>query len=326
MGNEQTINAVVTVAVFGLVLSLWAICIVLWAGQYLFRLQAIRKRLGIADAETVEGRAVRLWRQSQQESAAAARSAGRETIKDRLETLQQDLGWRTSVTTVFLEVAGLTVVVFMAAMAMDAGVGLSLAAAGAIPVVFWSLVRKRLNKQAALFETQLVDALGIAARSLRAGHPLVGAFQLISEEIDDPLGGIFNRICQEQALGLDLRDAIRKVSKTTRNAELKLLTTAIAIQMKSGGNLADLMDSLGEVIRARTKLKRRVRVLTAQTQLSKSILIGLPIVLFIVLNTLNPQYMALLYTTTAGRYMLAAMIGSVLLGWWAMNRMSILKF
>jgi tight adherence protein B len=326
MGSEQTLNAIISVAVFGLVLSLWTICIVLWAGQYLLRLQVTRKRLGIAGtAETVEGKAVQLWRQTQKDSAAA-RPAGRTSLKDRLERLQQDLGWRTSVRTVFLEVAGLTVAVFMATISLGGGIGLSLGASAAIPVIFWSLVRRRINRQANLFETQLVDALGIAARSLRAGHPLVGAFQLIAEEIDEPLGGVFNHICQEQALGLDLREAIRKVSRTTHNAELKLLTTAVAIQMQSGGNLADLMDSLGEVIRARTKLKRRVRVLTAQTQLSKSILIGLPIVLFIVLNMLNPQYMVPLYSTTAGRYMLGVMIGSVLLGSWAMNRMSVLKF
>jgi tight adherence protein B len=177
-----------------------------------------------------------------------------------------------------------------------------------------------------LFERQLVDALGIAARALRAGHPLVGAFQLVAEEIGEPLGGIFSRICQEQSLGLDLKDSIHKVTKTTRNSELKLFATAVSIQFESGGNLADLMDSLADVIRARMRLNRRVRVITAQTQFSKVILISLPFVLFVMLNIISPQYMQLFYTTTAGKYLLGIAVASVLLGSWVMHRLSILRY
>ena len=127
-------------------------------------------------------------------------------------------------------------------------------------------------------------------------------------------------------MGLDLRDSIRKVAKTTRNSELKLFATAVSIQFQSGGNLADLMDSLASVIRDRMRLNRRVRVITAQTQFSKCILIGLPIVLFFSLNLISPTYMEPFYTTTAGRYMLVIAVSSVLLGTWVMNRISVLRY
>jgi tight adherence protein B len=171
-----------------------------------------------------------------------------------------------------------------------------------------------------------VDALGISARALRAGLPLMGSFQLISEEIDDPIGSIFFQICHEQLLGLDMKDSIRKVAKTVPSAELKLFATSVAIQLQSGGNLAELMDSLASVIRARMRLNRRVRVLTAQTQMSKRILIALPILLFLLLNLLSPEYMEMFYTTTPGKYMLIAMASTVLFGAWVMNRLAVLRF
>ena len=181
-------------------------------------------------------------------------------------------------------------------------------------------------KRANLFERQLVDALGVAARALRAGHPLVGAFQLISEEIGEPLGKIFGQIYQEQAFGSDLKESIRNAAKANRNTEFKLFATAIAVQLHSGGNLADLMDSLASVVRARIRLNKRIRVLTAQTQVSKAILIAMPFIMFVLLNIINREYMDPLYSTREGNYMLIAMFVNILLGSWMMNKMIRIKF
>jgi len=195
-----------------------------------------------------------------------------------------------------------------------------------IVVVFWIYTKKCMARYSALFEQQLVDALGISARALRAGLPLLGSFQLISEEIDDPIGGVFSRICHEQLLGMDVKDSIRNVAKTVPSPELKLFATSVAIQLQSGGNLADLMDSLASVVRARMRLNRRVRILTAQTQLSKNILIAMPIILFLLLNVLSPEYMQTFYTTTVGKIMLIVMASMILFGAWVMSRMAVLRF
>ena len=108
--------------------------------------------------------------------------------------------------------------------------------------------------------------------------------------------------------------------------ELRLFSTSVAIQLQSGGNLAELMDSLAAVIRSRMRLSRRVRVLTAQTQFAKRTLIAVPIILFFVLNIMSPEYMQTFYTTTNGKFLLIGAASMVLLGAWVMNKLAVLRF
>ncbi|MGD8501430.1 MAG: type II secretion system F family protein [Phycisphaerales bacterium] len=323
MGSENVMNIIVMATVFGLVFSVWCICIFLWLGQYLIRLQLVQKRLGIVKKETEESKTLRLWRETKQEAEGVA--LGKLTLGERLERLKQAAGWRTPAQMVILGVVGAAILGFIVTYILGGGAMLGFGISVAIMVVFSSYTRSCIAKRSALFETQLVDALGICARALRAGLPLLGSFQLVSEEIGEPLGGVFSRICHEQLLGLDMKDSIRKVAKTVYHPELKLFATSIAIQLKSGGNLADLMDSLASVIRARMRLSRRVRVLTAQTQLSKRVLIALPIFMFFLLTIIAPTYMVTFYKTTVGHYMLGVMVSMVFFGAWVMNRLSVLR-
>jgi len=325
MRGEELINIIQIVAVFGLVFSVWCICLVVWLGQSLARLKVVRKRLGIAEKETDESRVLRLWREMYKDTEEL-KPAKELTFRSRLEKLRLDTGWRTPVQMVIMGVAAAAISAFAITYMLGGGVILGAGISVAIVTLFWVYTQRLISRRAALFDKQFLDALGIAARALRAGHPLVGAFQLVSEEISEPLGTTFSHIYQEHALGMDLQDSIRKMANTTHNAELKLFATSVAIQLRSGGNLADLMDSLAFVMRARIRLNRRVRVLTAQTQLSKRILISLPIVLFFLLNVISPQYMVTFYTTWAGRFILAATGVSVLLGAWLMGRLSVLRF
>jgi tight adherence protein B len=325
MNQQQLINIIAMMAVFGLVFSVWCICIFLWFGKYVSRLQSVQKRLGIVKKETDESHTLRLWRETQQNTGNAF-LAEKLTWEERLEKLRRSAGWPMPAQMIILGAIGASILGFVVVYFWGGRITWAFAASIAIVVGFWSYTRHCISKNAALLERQLVDALGIAARALRAGHPLLGAFQLISEEIDEPLRDIFLRICQEQMLGLDLKDSIQKVARSSYNHELKFFATAVAIQLQSGGNLADLMDSLATVIRSRMKLNRRVRVMTAQTQFSKRLLIALPIIMFFFMDITNPQYMEPLYTTMAGRFMLVIMASSILFGAWVMNRMCILRF
>jgi tight adherence protein B len=322
------INAIVTVMVFGLVFSIWCICVFLWLGQYLMRIKTVQKRLGILKKESDESRTLHLWREVQKDAGniIAYSSSLKITLKEYLENLQYDAGWNISAQKVIIRLIAIVIFAFLSTYSAGGSIILALGIATGIIVVFLAYTEKRINTRAALFERQLVDALGVAARALRAGHPLGGAFQLVAEEIGEPLKGVFFRICQEQYLGLDLKDSIREVAKTTHNAEFKLFATAVAIQLQSGGNLADLMDSLAAVIRARMRLNRRVRVITAQTKLSQRILIALPVILFFALNFLSPKYMETFYKTSIGNFLLVAMVVSILLGSWMMKRISVLRF
>jgi tight adherence protein B len=325
MDPEQTITIIIMVSVFGLVFSIWCICVFLWLGQSLSRLKLVQKRLGIVKKETDESQTLRLWREKKQESAKVA-SQEKATLQERLESLRIMTGWRRPAHVVIMGVAGVSITGLLITYISSGSIVLAFGVSAAIVVAFWRYVLISISKYSALLEMQFVDGLGICARALRAGLPLLGSFQLISEEIDKPVGDIFFRICHEQMMGRDLKDSIVKVAKTVPSPELKLFATAIAIQLQSGGNLAELMDSLASVIRVRIRLNRRVRILTAQTQLSKKILIALPIVLFLLLNVISPAYMVVFYTTSVGKYMLVGMISTVLFGAWVMNKLAVLKF
>lgn len=325
MDAERLLNIIILATVFGLVFTIWGFCVFFWLGLYIARIRKLQRRLGLIGKETDESKVMRLWRDARQ-AEGLLEGVEKPNLQDKLRQIANDAGWQTPIHVVVLGVCGVAILAFVFTLALGGNPFLGLSIAIAVLVLFWNYTRRRITKRAALFERQLVDALGIAARSLRAGHPLVGAFQLIAAEVKAPLGTIFARISQEQSLGLDLRDSIRQVARRSGNSELKLFATAVTIQMQSGGNLADLMDSLAAVIRARIRLNRRVRVLTAQTQFSAQILIALPILLFIFLYTISPTYMGAFFAPGIGRYLFAGMIISVILGWWVMKRLAILRY
>lgn len=322
MDLEKTINIVITWTVFGLVWSLWCIGVFLWLGRYLVKLKAVQKRLGILSDTEERTEVLRLWRDVQiKHDAEHFGTEPKPSVRERIEQWIRDVGWKSSLHKLILGVCCLLFIVFMAAYGLTKNPWVGVCAAFAAFYIFMQYAQSLIIKRINLFERQLVDALGVAARALRAGHPLVGAFQLIAEEIGEPLGSIFGQIYHQQAFGSDLKDSIRSAAKTNRNTEFKLFATAVSVQLQSGGNLADLMDSLASVVRSRIRLNKRIRVLTAQTQFSKTILVAMPFIMFILLNLLNKDYMEPLYTTRTGNIMLLAMFVNILIGSWMMNKM-----
>jgi Flp pilus assembly protein TadB len=304
-------NSLVSVAVFLLVVSVWCIGVFLWLGRYLFKLEGVRRRLGLTSEANKDSETLRLWRDMQIEQAP------KETVEKETFTLAQkvnhwiiDAGWKVPFRAVVFGVLGAAVFAFIILYNLIGGVWLGACGVLATIYIFLQYTQNRIMQRTNLFERQLVDALGIAGRALRAGHPLVGAFQLIAEEISDPVGVIFQQIVQEQAFGSDLKGSLQKVAKDSRNTEFKLFSTAVTVQVQSGGNLADLMDSLSSVIRSRIWLNKRIRVLTAQTQFSKIVLISMPIFMFFILNAINPEYMQPLYTTPTGNLLMVLLIES----------------
>jgi tight adherence protein B len=327
MTSQQWINTVTLVSIFVLVLSAWTICVLLWMVQYARRRKRLQRRLGFEmDEETRRTETLHLWREEYEARRAGAAKRRRETLGERLERLRTDAGWKSPAPVMLMSMGAVAALAFVVPVLLGSGWMIGGGAAAVVLVVLRALTIKRINRRITLFERQLVESLGIAARALRAGHPLVGAFQAITTEIGDPVGTLFGEICQEQALGLDLRDSIRRVANTARNADLKLFATAVSIQMASGGNLADVMDGLSTVIRMRMRLNRRVRVLTASTRMNRNTLLAVPVLLFALLNLASPQYVAVMYTTTLGRILLAATGVGMLFGSWIMAKMSILKY
>lgn len=326
MNSQQLINTVLMVSVFVLVFSAWTICVLLWVVQYARRRRRVQKRMGFADEETRKADMLQLWQEEFQVRRASATRAKKETLGERLERLRVDAGWKAPAPVVILSTLGIAALACVATIVLGYGWMLGAAAAVAVVIVFQIVTKRQITARISRFERQFVEALGIAARALRAGHPLVGAFQSISEEIPDPVGTIFGEICQEQALGLDLQDSIRRVADTAHNLDLKLFATAVSIQMTTGGNLADVMDKLAAVMRVRMLLNRRVRVLTASTRMNRNTLLAVPILLFLYLNISSPEYMDVMYSTWVGRVLLVSTVVGMVFGAWFMGKLSELKY
>ena len=168
---------------------------------------------------------------------------------------------------------------------------------GCAPILFVLFKRKR---RFAKFEQQLPEALDLMVNAMRAGHSLNSSLDLVAQEVRDPLGGEF-RICfDEQNYGLELKTAMNNLVTRMPLQDLKMVVTAILIQKESGGNLAEVLDKVAYVIRERFRLKRQVRVHTAQGRMTGWVLIFLPVVLGVLLYLINPKGISLLWKRQLG--------------------------
>lgn len=311
---------------FLFVFLLWTAAVWAWWLRRTARAQRLNSRLGLPDPTAGAARELRLWSQGEEFTTVVPTAEGKVALQKRLEVWRDQARFETPLTSLILAAIAIVTGSFLVTYVLTGNILGGIGAAVLAAMVVWAFAQKKAQNGVTLFETQFVDALDLAARSLRAGHPLTGAFQLASEEIAEPVGSIFREVCQQQELGLSIEDSLRRAAQVRTSADLKLFATSVIIQLESGGNLADMMDRLTAVIRDRLRLNRHARVLTAQTQLSKRILVALPFVLFMVLNLLNPGYMAPLYSTTEGCYLIGFGAVSLVLGMWAMNRMVIIKY
>lgn len=324
---QNIVTLVVTASVFGLVLSLWSLGVLLWSRRRSVHEAKVGKRLRTVEQGSDEKRVLRLWHDGREATTAVSTAAPRKSLLRRLDQIFEDAGWNGEVRTLVLAMLGMTSMscVALSLVLMDSAI-VGAGIAGTLILIFWTYLKYRISRRTALFETQLVEALELAARSLRAGHPLVGAFKLISEEFPAPVGSVFAQVCQQQELGVGLGDAVCQAAAASSSGDMRLFATSVVIQLRTGGNLADMMERVAAVIRDRMRLHRRIRILTAQTQFSKRILLFLPFVIFMLLNALNPDYMDPLYTTANGRFLLGMGALALVLGAWSMNRLAVLRY
>jgi tight adherence protein B len=159
---------------------------------------------------------------------------------------------------------------------------------GIYGVYFW--VNKKAKKRMALMEEQLPDAIELMVRSLRVGHPFSAAVGIVAKEIADPLGTEFGVIADESAYGRDVTESLKSFAERMDNQDLRFLAVAVTIQQQSGGNLAEILEGLSRVVRARFKLFRRVKAITAEAKFSGMFLSGFPILALVGINVIQPNY------------------------------------
>jgi tight adherence protein B len=181
----------------------------------------------------------------------------------------------------------------------------------ALVPLLWLLNKRRARLKA--FAAQLSDALELVARALRAGHSLSAGMHVVAEEMPSPIADEFGRVYEEQNLGISVEDALKAMCERVPNLDLRFFVTSVLIQRQTGGDLAEILDKIGYVIRERFRILGQVKALTAEGRLSGVILIALPFFLFLVMLHIKPDYIEKLWTHPLGIKMaVAALIMQVL--------------
>ncbi len=163
-------------------------------------------------------------------------------------------------------------------------------------VWLWWKRRSRLKA----FSCQLSDALELVARALRAGHSLAAGMHVVAEEMPSPIADEFGRVYEEQNLGIPIEEALKSMCERVPNLDLRFFVTSVLIQRQTGGDLSEILDKIGYVIRERFRILGQVQALTAEGRLSGVILIALPFGIFIMMLYIKPDYVEKLWTHELG--------------------------
>ncbi len=180
-----------------------------------------------------------------------------------------------------------------------------------MPLMWLSMRRKRRFKR---FAKQLPDALELIAPALRAGHSLGSGFHLVADEMTAPIGEEFRKSYEEQNLGIPLDEALKGMIRRMPNLDLKFFVTAVILQRQTGGDLSEILDKIGHIVRERFAIWGQVQALTGEGRLSGIVLLALPPVLFLGVYRLNPDYVMPLFTDPMGKQMLFGAVIMQLLG------------
>jgi len=170
------------------------------------------------------------------------------------------------------------------------------------------VVNVKKNLRMKRFIMYFPEALEMFARSLRAGHSFTGAIQLVGQEMPDPIGPEFQKVFDEQNLGIPLRNALIGMSTRIDLLDVKFFVTAILIQRETGGNLAEIIDKISYVIRERFRIQGQLKIHTAQARMTGIVLSFLPVGMAFILFLLSPDYMKPLWTDPTGRSMVVAAV------------------
>ena len=188
---------------------------------------------------------------------------------------------------------------------------------GSLPVL---MVLSARHKRLLKIEEQLPDAIDLMSRALKAGHAFSGSLQMVSSESVDPIANEFRMTFDEINYGIPMQDALMNLSTRIPSTDLRYLVIAVLIQRESGGNLAELLENISGLIRARLKLLGTIRVLSAEGRLSAWILGCLPFVMAMIIHLINPGYLNILFTDPMGHLLIGGSMTMIVIGALAMRK------
>lgn len=225
---------------------------------------------------------------------------------------QANIDWRASRMLIWLVAASLASLGIMLLVQMNP-MYTALCSAGVfiLPILYVLFARRRrINR----LINQLPDVFELIGQALRAGHSLASGIGLVSEQMPDPAGTEFARVFHEQNLGVKIEDALVNMADRVDQLDLRFFVTAVLIQRTTGGDLAEVLDNIGAVIRERIELFGMVSALTAEGRLSGWVLVALPIIVFIAEYCINTEYAEVLLYDPTGKMMTFGMVCMMLMG------------
>lgn len=238
-------------------------------------------------------------------------------MQDRLKTLldQAGLKWKPA------RLIHMCLALFLAGYALgwlflpprfQSAALLSALAMGCLPLLY--VVRTR-KKRLFKFEEQFPESLEFVARSMRAGHAFSVSLEMLHREFQEPLAGEFRRTFEEHNLGLPLDAALQKLAQRVPSLDVHFFVSAVLLQKRTGGNLAEILDKLAYVIRERFKLRGKIRAISAHGRMTGMALSSIPIAVGALMFITNPDYVTFFVREEVGNIMALAAIGLQIIGY-----------
>jgi tight adherence protein B len=203
------------------------------------------------------------------------------------------------------------------------GLGLALVFGLGLPRWVLSFLAKGRMKK---FSSQFADAVDVIVRGIKSGLPVHDCFKIIGRESPSPLGPEFQKLVEGLGVGLTLSEALNKMYERMPTPELKFFSIVMAIQQKTGGNLAEALTNLSTVLRARRMMGEKIKALSSEATASAGIIGSLPPAVMILVTLTTPAYMMILFTDPRGQFMLLIAVAMMSLGIFVMKKMIAFKF
>lgn len=191
------------------------------------------------------------------------------------------------------------------------------AACACVPVAYVYWVRK---KRLHAWEEAFPDTLEFISRSMRAGHAFSVSLEMIHREFAEPISGEFRRTFEEHNLGLPLEVALQKLAVRVPSLDVHFFVSAVLLQKRTGGNLAEILDKLAYVMRERFKLRGRIRAVSAHGKMTATALSAIPIAVGVLMFFTNPDYVTFFFSDEIGNIMLGAAVFLQLVGYLVMQK------
>lgn len=197
---------------------------------------------------------------------------------------------------------------------------------GAVATLPLMYVKRKRTLRRRQIEEQLPGAIDLLSRVMRAGHPLSGGLKMVAQESQEPIASEFRSVFEEQRFGLPFEEALLGFADRVELMDVRILVTGMLVQREVGGNLTEILDKITDTMRSRFRVRRQVRVHTAQGRMSGYTLAALPIIVGSILTLINREYMAMLVTDPRAKLLLGAAAALQLFGFLWIRKIVDIKY